>query len=67
MHVLDFGPPQSRSTWLISLVLRHLERTADIIAGRLPGMIRCAGFDIPAQTERHLTMIGTLALYLGRK
>lgn len=67
LHVLDFGPPQNVVAWLISLVFRHLERTADNIAGRLPEMFRQAGFSAVAETAQHVTMIGTLALYRGHK
>lgn len=67
LHILDFGPPQNALAWLISLVFRHLERTADHIAGRLPALFRQAGFADLAQTEQHLTIFGTLALYRGRK
>jgi len=67
LHVLDFGPPQNTLAWLISLIFRRLERTADNIAGRLPSMFRQAGFADVAQTEQCLTIIGTLALYRGRK
>jgi ubiquinone/menaquinone biosynthesis C-methylase UbiE len=67
LHVLDFGPPQNVLAWLISLIFRRLERTADNIAGRLPGMFRQAGFIAVEQSERHLTILGTLALYRGRK
>jgi ubiquinone/menaquinone biosynthesis C-methylase UbiE len=66
-HVLDFGPPQNVLAWLISLIFRRLERTADNIAGWLPGMFRQAGFITVEQSERHLTILGTLALYRGRK
>jgi ubiquinone/menaquinone biosynthesis C-methylase UbiE len=67
LHFLDFGPPQNALAWLISLVVRRLERTADNIAGRLPEMFRQAGFSAVAQTEQHMTIIGTLALYRGLK
>ena len=67
LHVLDFGPPQNALAWLISLAFRRLERTADNIAGRLPGMFRQAGFTAVAQTAQHITIIGTLTLYRGRK
>lgn len=67
LHVLDFGPPQNALAWLISQVFRRLERTADNIAGRLPEMARQAGFTAVAQTEQHLTIVGTLALYRGLK
>lgn len=67
LHVLDFGPPQNAPAWLISLIFRRLERTADNIAGRLPGMFRQAGFSAVEQTEQYMTILGTLALYRGRK
>jgi len=67
LHVLDFGPPQNAPAWLISLVFRRLERTADNIAGRLPEMFRRAGFIAVEQTEQQMTILGTLALYRGRK
>lgn len=67
LHVLDVGPPQNVLAWLISLVFRRLERTADNIAGRLPGMFRQAGFTAVAQTAQQMTILGTLALYRGRK
>ena len=67
LHVLDFGPPQNALAWLISLVFRRLERTADNIAGRLPGMFRQAGFTAVEQTAQQMTILGTLALYRGRK
>jgi ubiquinone/menaquinone biosynthesis C-methylase UbiE len=67
LHVLDFGPPQNAPAWLISLVFRRLERTVDNIAGRLPEMFRQSGFIAVEQTARHMTILGTLALYRGRK
>ena len=67
LHVLDFGPPQNAPAWLISLIFRRLERTADNIVGRLPGMFRQAGFIAIEQTEQYMTILGTLALYRGRK
>lgn len=67
LHVLDFGPPQNALAWLISLVVRRLERTADNITGRLPGMIRQAGFTSVTRTGQHMTMIGTLVFYRAQR
>jgi len=67
LHILDFGPPQNAVALLIAQVLRRLEPTADHIAGRLPALIRQAGFTAVAQTAQRMTIIGTLALYRGRK
>ena len=49
-----------------SLPGRRLERTADNIAGRLPGMFRLAGFTALEQIAQQ-TILGMLALYRGRK
>jgi ubiquinone/menaquinone biosynthesis C-methylase UbiE len=67
LHVLDFGPPQNALAWLISQIFRRIERTADNIAGRLPGMFRQAGFTAVEQTGSQMTILGTLALYRGCK
>lgn len=63
--IVDFGKPHNRFAWLISLVIRRLERTEDNILGR--ELIRAAGFQ-PVQTiEQFMSMFGTLALYRGHK
>jgi len=67
LHVLDFGPPHNALAWLLSLVFRRLERTADVIGGRLPALFKQAGFTAVAQTGQQMTMLGTLAFYRGRK
>lgn len=65
--IVDFGKPHHPFAWLISLVMRRLERTEDNILGRLPKMIRTAGFQ-PVQTvEQFMSVFGTLALYRGHK
>ena len=63
LHILDFGPPHNAPAWLISLVFRRLERTADNIGGRLPALFQQAGFTAAAQTGQRMTLIGTLAFY----
>ena len=36
LHILDFGKPHTVAAYLISLVMRHAEQTADNIRGRVP-------------------------------
>lgn len=67
LHILDFGRPHNLPARLISLVMRHMEETRELIAGRLPGMLQEAGFADVEETARRLTIIGTLSLYRGRK
>lgn len=44
VHILDFGKPHTLGAWLISLVTRHMEETADEIDGLLLGIMRQTGF-----------------------
>ena len=37
--IVDFGQPLGLLAFLISLMVRHLEETADIIKGALPSML----------------------------
>lgn len=65
--IVDFGKPHNPLAWLISRVMRRLERTEDNILGRLPEMIRTAGFQSVQTVEQFMSVFGTLALYRGRK
>jgi ubiquinone/menaquinone biosynthesis C-methylase UbiE len=67
VHILDFGKPHTVPTYLISLVMRHAEQTVDNIRGRLPEIMREAGFVQVEETVRCATLLGTLSLYRGRK
>jgi ubiquinone/menaquinone biosynthesis C-methylase UbiE len=66
MHVVDFGPPHTRLARIIASGARHLEQTADTIAGRLPEMMRRAGFAVEEPVP-FMTAVGVLAFYTGRK
>ncbi len=67
LHILDFGPPRGAIAWLISLACRHLEEVADNVHGRLPGMLRGAGFMDVTGLGWRLTILGTMAFYAGTK
>jgi ubiquinone/menaquinone biosynthesis C-methylase UbiE len=67
LHMLDLGRPHNVPAYAISLVMRHFEQTTDNIRGLLPAIMREAGFAQAAQTERRMTVFGTLSLYRGRK
>jgi ubiquinone/menaquinone biosynthesis C-methylase UbiE len=66
LHILDFGKPHTFPAYLISLVMRHVEQTADNIRGLLPEMLREAGFVAVQETERRMSTVGTLSLYRAR-
>jgi ubiquinone/menaquinone biosynthesis C-methylase UbiE len=61
LHILDFGPPQGGYEQAAACVMRRLEETAANLDGRLPGMIRAAGFDEPTVCRRFTVLFGPLS------
>ena len=64
-HLVDFGPPRN---WLARGVVRalsHGERMADNLAGRLPELMREAGFVRIEERGHHGTVFGTLVFVSG--
>ncbi len=43
--IADFGPPHGWAATAVASAVRHFERTAENFAGRIPSMLRAAGFD----------------------
>lgn len=66
-HLADFGKPQNILMRLISLIMRHLEETQDNIKGLLPQMAKTAGFQGIEETDRFMTLLGSLSLYRMQK
>ncbi|HYG78956.1 MAG TPA: class I SAM-dependent methyltransferase, partial [Pyrinomonadaceae bacterium] len=60
-HVVDFGPPRTPYTRLITFVLARMEQAAANIKGLLPEMFRAAGFDRVEETGQFMTVAGALA------
>ncbi len=67
LTVLDLGKPHGAYAVLISLALRRFEQTLENLQGRLPDMIRNAGFRQVDEPERHQSIFGTLSLCTARK
>lgn len=67
LHVADFGRPQDALMAAVSMVTRFFEETQDHIAGRLPALMRAAGFDAVQDSARYRTVRGTIALYAARR
>jgi len=65
--IVDFGKPHNALAFLISRVMRNLERTEDLIDGLLPEQLQRAGFQEVKVVQRFMTLFGTIALYAGRK
>jgi SAM-dependent methyltransferase len=69
LHVADFGPPHNALMWLVSLPLRVFDgahRTEANLSGRLPGLVREAGFAAVAELGRIMTPFGTLVFTSAR-
>ncbi len=64
---LDFGTPQNGLMRSLGRVSEMLEETADGVGGRYPGMFRAAGFREVEDVVRFMTVLGSVALYRGRK
>jgi ubiquinone/menaquinone biosynthesis C-methylase UbiE len=67
VHIADFGSPHTTLARLIARIVRHLERAADNIDGRILPMLQLAGFDDVCLSAQFMTLFGTLALYCARK
>lgn len=65
--IIDFGKPHNALAFLISRVMRNLERTKDLIDGLLPAQLERAGFKEVKVVARFMNLFGTIALYSGRK
>ena len=67
LHVADLGKPQNMLMRLPSAVMRRLEESEDNFKGLLPLMFKTAGFDHVEETDKTMTMFGTVSLCKGRK
>ncbi len=67
LHVADFGKPQNIIMYLISLIMVKLEDTEDNIKGLLPDMFHDAGFGHIKETDRLMSIFGTISLYRAVK
>jgi ubiquinone/menaquinone biosynthesis C-methylase UbiE len=66
LHVLDFGPPTARVDRWLTFFVHHDGRIADNLAGRLPALMREAGFADARETGRVRTLFGSLSLYAAK-
>lgn len=66
LHLADFGPPHHAYARLLLPLMRRLEQAADNLDGKLPEMMRAAGFTTVRETAHWLTPFGTLTLYQAR-
>lgn len=70
LHLADWGPAQNgvlRLAFLGVQLLDGFATTTDNVRGRLPALIRQAGFPVVRDHTRYATLWGTLVLYSARK
>jgi ubiquinone/menaquinone biosynthesis C-methylase UbiE len=64
-HLVDFGPPRNWFARVAMRALHHGEHMADNLAGRLPVLLREAGFARVEERGHHSTVFGTLVFVSG--
>jgi ubiquinone/menaquinone biosynthesis C-methylase UbiE len=67
LSVLDLGKPHGPYAVFISRILRRFEETLDNLHGRLPDIIRNAGFHQVVEAERYMSIFGVLSLHTAWK
>lgn len=70
LHVADWGEPSNRLLRLgfyVVQVLDGFDTTADNVAGRIPELIRDAGFARVSEPRRIPTALGSISLYAAGK
>jgi ubiquinone/menaquinone biosynthesis C-methylase UbiE len=67
LHVLDFGPPHSSITLIMTKYMRRLEETADNFDGLIPLFVTEAGFGSVREAEHLVTIFGPLSLWRAVK
>jgi hypothetical protein len=65
--VLDFGAPRTRLDRALTFFVHHGGRIGDNLAGRLPQLMREAGFPDARETGRVRTLFGSLSLYAASR
>jgi ubiquinone/menaquinone biosynthesis C-methylase UbiE len=67
LHVVDFGPPRTLCSLLVTFVSARSEQAQVNVKGLLLEMFREAGFEQVEETGHFMTIAGALAFYRGRK
>jgi ubiquinone/menaquinone biosynthesis C-methylase UbiE len=67
LTVLDFGPPRSALDRLLLGLLHRGDAMNDNLEGRIPAMMRAAGFADAREAQSLRSFFGALAIWEGRK
>lgn len=63
LHLLDFGPPLDGRRGLLARLLHHREHLKDNLEGRIPTLMRDAGFASANQVADRRTLFGSVAYF----
>lgn len=66
-HILDFGRPVNFLTRIQALAFKLFEQTADNFNGRIPSMLKEAGFDCISEAELVTNIFGPIWFYEAHK
>jgi ubiquinone/menaquinone biosynthesis C-methylase UbiE len=66
-HILDFGRPVNLLTGTQALAFKMFEQAADNFNGRIPSMLKEAGFDSVSEAERMTNIFGPIWFYEAHK
>ncbi|MDJ0869339.1 MAG: class I SAM-dependent methyltransferase [Myxococcota bacterium] len=63
LHLLDFGPPRSRLSRLLTGLVHRGEAVRDNLEGRIPALMQEAGLREPTEVDHRGTIFGGLSYY----
>lgn len=63
LHLLDFGPPKSRYSSLLTRLLHNDEHVRDNIEGRIPSLMSDSGLAEPSEVAHRSTAFGPISYY----
>jgi ubiquinone/menaquinone biosynthesis C-methylase UbiE len=67
LFIVDYGQPHTTGMRLIAAILGKLESVEDNFKGRLPEMMRSAGFGQVAELRHFSTSLGPISIFHGQK
>ncbi len=65
VHILDFGPPRGHLSRFTGALLHRAAHLADNVEGRIPQLMRSAGFASAEEIAGRNTVLGSMAYYRG--
>lgn len=65
LHILDFGPPRSRYSSVVTHLLYRGQQLRDNVEGRIPSLMAEAGFAESAEGAHRATAFGPVSYYRG--